>query len=142
MSQENDSASDISETLEERQRKRLIRHWKRRARILGPFLGIPLVFGALALSMDFVSHLPEAQVAKAQARAVKTRPLAKANRLTERLVRTPHQKSASLRRGSMIQPNTDSRDVFDSNSISLEISDANTDSARIPAQPFRERPTR
>ncbi len=142
MSQENDSDSEAPETPEEGQPKRFARHWKRRARIFGPFLGIPPVFGALALSMDLVSGLPQAQAAKAQAHTVKTRPLAKVNRPIERIVRTPSSGQTSTRSGSVIQPNVASIDVFAPNSISLEMTDAKVDAARIQVPPFREHRTR
>ncbi len=50
---------DVPESPEERQRKRRARRWKRRARILGPFLGIPILLVTLSLSVDLVEYHPQ-----------------------------------------------------------------------------------
>ena len=148
MSQENDAAVDVNgvndapKMWEDRSQKRFVRRWKRRARILGPFLGIPLVFGALALSMDFVRHLPAAQMAPAQATAVKTRRLAAANRPTERFVRSSRDESASVVASGVARPIPSSIVRFHSNSMSLDMSDTHTDSAHVAVQPFRKQHTR
>ena len=49
---------DVPESPEERQRKRRVRRWKRRGRIAGPFLGIPLLLLTLSLSVDLVEYQP------------------------------------------------------------------------------------
>jgi hypothetical protein len=36
-----------------------VRRWKRRARILGPFLGIPILLAALSLSVDWIEYTPQ-----------------------------------------------------------------------------------
>ncbi|HPG24691.1 MAG: hypothetical protein H6748_11880 [Spirochaetaceae bacterium] len=43
---------------EARRARRRARRWKRRARIAGPLLALPLVLGALALSIDLVEYRP------------------------------------------------------------------------------------
>ena len=50
---------DVPESPEERQIHRRARRWKRRARILGPFLGIPLLLATLSLSVDLVEYQPQ-----------------------------------------------------------------------------------
>lgn len=49
---------DKHESSEERMQRRRARRWKRRARIAGPFLGLPLLVGALALSVDLITYAP------------------------------------------------------------------------------------
>jgi len=46
------------ESPDERRARRRSRRWKRRARIIGPFLGIPVLLGALALSVDLIEYQP------------------------------------------------------------------------------------
>ena len=46
------------ESPEERLQRRRVRRWKRRARIAGPFLGLPLLVGTLALSVDLITYSP------------------------------------------------------------------------------------
>lgn len=46
------------ESPKERLQRRRLRRWKRRARIAGPFLGLPLLVGTLALSVDLITYSP------------------------------------------------------------------------------------
>lgn len=48
----------MQHTPDERLRRRRVRRWKRRARILGPFLGLPLLLVTLSLSVDLVEYQP------------------------------------------------------------------------------------
>lgn len=60
-----------SDRLEERIKNRRARRWKRRARIIGPFLAIPLLFATLVLSIDLIEYErvePEATTPKVTAR--------------------------------------------------------------------------
>jgi hypothetical protein len=50
---------DRPETPDERQQRRRVRRWKRRARIVAPFLGVPILLAALALSVDFIEYRPQ-----------------------------------------------------------------------------------
>lgn len=43
---------------EERRQRRRVRRLKRRARIAGPFLGLPLLVATLALSVDLITYSP------------------------------------------------------------------------------------
>lgn len=54
----NASAIDTSRSPEERQKRRRIRRLKRNARMAGPFLGLPLLVGTLALSVDLITYTP------------------------------------------------------------------------------------
>jgi hypothetical protein len=49
---------DLPDTPEQRRQRRRLRRWKRRARILAPFLGLPLLLGALSLSVDLIEYRP------------------------------------------------------------------------------------
>ena len=50
---------DRPESPAERRARRRVRRWKRRARMAGPFLGLPILVGALALSVDLIEYDPE-----------------------------------------------------------------------------------
>lgn len=50
---------DRPETPEERLQRRRIRRWKRRARIVAPLLGVPILLAALALSVDLIEYRPQ-----------------------------------------------------------------------------------
>jgi len=49
---------DAPDTPDERLQRRRIRRWKRRARILGPFLGVPILLLTLSLSVDLIEYRP------------------------------------------------------------------------------------
>ena len=51
--------NDRPESSEERMQRRRARRWKRRARMAGPFLGIPLLLGTLSLSVDLIEYDPQ-----------------------------------------------------------------------------------
>ncbi len=48
-----------SNVLEERLQNRRRRRWNRRARILAPFLALPLLLATLLISVDIVEYRPE-----------------------------------------------------------------------------------
>ena len=50
---------DLPETPDERFQRRRMRRWKRRGRILGPFLGVPILLAALSLSVDWIEYTPQ-----------------------------------------------------------------------------------
>jgi hypothetical protein len=49
---------ETPDTADERLQRRRVRRWKRRARILGPFLGVPLLLLTLSLSVDLIEYQP------------------------------------------------------------------------------------
>lgn len=65
----------MHDTPNERLRRRRVRRWKRRARILGPFLGLPLLLIALSLSVDLVEYQPNREPDRLSDRSIRmTRP--------------------------------------------------------------------
>jgi hypothetical protein len=50
---------DAPDTPDERLQRRQVRRWKRRARILGPFLGVPVLLLTLSLSVDLIEYQPQ-----------------------------------------------------------------------------------
>jgi hypothetical protein len=50
---------EAPDTPDERLQRRRVRRWKRRARILGPFLGVPVLLLALSLSVDLIEYQPQ-----------------------------------------------------------------------------------
>lgn len=73
--------TETHESPEERLQRRRARRWKRRARIAGPFLGLPLLLGTLALSVDLITYSPAPAREKLTDRPLpkveKTRPAAR-----------------------------------------------------------------
>jgi len=53
------SMKDVHESPEQRTQRRRARRWRRRGRIVAPFLGIPLLMGTLALSVDLIEYHPQ-----------------------------------------------------------------------------------
>ncbi len=50
---------DRPESPDERMQRRRARRWKRRARMVGPLLGIPLLLLTLGLSVDLIEYRPQ-----------------------------------------------------------------------------------
>ena len=50
---------DLPETPDERFQRRRMRRWKRRGRIMGPFLSVPILLAALSLSVDWIEYTPQ-----------------------------------------------------------------------------------
>jgi hypothetical protein len=50
---------DLPDTPDERFQRRRTRRWKRRGRILGPFLGVPILLATLSLSVDWIEYTPQ-----------------------------------------------------------------------------------
>jgi hypothetical protein len=50
---------DVHESPDQRMQRRRARRWKRRARIVGPLLSIPLLLATLALSVDLIEYQPQ-----------------------------------------------------------------------------------
>ncbi len=62
--------NDVHESPDERMQRRRARRWKRRMRMAGPFLGIPLLLGTLALSVDLIEYDPEPAPARLSDRPI------------------------------------------------------------------------
>ena len=50
---------DLHESPDQRMQRRRARRWKRRARIVGPLLSIPLLLATLVLSVDLIEYQPQ-----------------------------------------------------------------------------------
>lgn len=50
---------DRHESPEERMQRRRARRWKRRARIIAPFLGVSALLATLAISVDLIEYQPQ-----------------------------------------------------------------------------------
>ncbi|MBW1883049.1 MAG: hypothetical protein JRJ58_05940 [Deltaproteobacteria bacterium] len=59
-----------STALDERLQNRRRRRWNRRARILGPFLALPVLVATLLLSVDIVEYRPEESNEKPTAHSI------------------------------------------------------------------------
>jgi len=54
----NTSMHDVTKSPEQRMQRRRARRWKRRAPIVGPLLGLPLLVASLALSVELITYSP------------------------------------------------------------------------------------
>lgn len=79
-----------SETPTENLQRRRARRWKRRARIVGPLVGVPLLLATLVLSVDAVEHRPQ----KAQ------------DRLVDRPITLPPEQSNVQSQRARMEPTT------------------------------------
>ncbi len=50
---------DRHESPEERMQRRRVRRWKRRGRIIAPFLGVSALLATLAISVDLIEYQPQ-----------------------------------------------------------------------------------
>lgn len=89
--------NDTPESPEQRLQRRRVRRWKRRARIAGPFLGLPLLVGTLALSVDLITYSPAPPREK-----LADRPLPTAERKTA--VRVPMPSSVMSDAAPVVAP--------------------------------------
>jgi len=118
---------NLPDTPDERLRRRRVRRWKRRARILGPFLGVPLLLLILSLSVDLVEYQPQE----------------KPDRLTDRPIRMNQQQSteptirpsllAPTGADSAIPTSQDNAEHSHSESIALDVT--------LPSAPLLRPPT-
>ena len=120
------------DTPDERLQRRRVRRWKRRARILGPFLGVPLLLLTLSLSLDLIEY---------QAHE-------KPDRLVDRPIRMPQRTQQPVIRPSMSpalstalatdSPNsveTDEAAITDNDSVDIDLTLPSPPSVRLPTPP-------
>jgi hypothetical protein len=86
----NASMNDLHESPDERMLRRRARRWKRRARIAGPFLSVPILIATLALSVDLIEYQPQEPREKLADRPIPESILAKQRSRT-----IPHRTSVS-----------------------------------------------
>ncbi len=120
---------DAADTADERLQRRRVRRLKRRARILGPFLGLPLLIFTLSLSVDLVEYQPREEP----------------DRLTDRPIRMTGQRAtqptlqpspwAATPVNSPIVITKDDPDGTHSDSIDLDVMLPSAHLLRPPAPP-------
>lgn len=87
--------NDVPESPDERRQRRRARRWKRRARMAGPFLGLPLLVGTLALSVDLIEYNPQPPPER-----LSDRPIPK--RIVEKRQQADIARAASLSTASVV----------------------------------------
>lgn len=68
----------------DRLQRRRVRRMKRRARILAPFLGVPLLLATLALSVDLVEYQPTEEPDRLSDRPIQMQPIKEAPKRSDR----------------------------------------------------------
>ena len=120
------------DTPDERLQRRRVRRWKRRARILGPFLGVPLLLLTLSLSLDLIEY----QAYEEPDRLV-DRPIRMPQHV-QRPVSPPSMRtdlSAAIATGSAISITTSDAEETDNDSADIDLTLPSPPSVRLPTPP-------
>ncbi len=121
---------DAPDTPDERLQRRRIRRWKRRARILGPFLGVPILLLTLSLSVDLIEYRPHPE----------------SNRLADQPLQMPLQQNtqpsvrpsllATSDAGALIPTPADDTLAIGGDSIDLDVTLPSASWQRSPTPPY------
>ena len=121
---------DAPDTPDERFQRRRIRRWKRRGRILGPFLGVPLLLLTLWLSVDLVEYQPQEEPERLADRPIRmTRP-----RTTQSSMRPGL--SATTQANSRIPVAPEDAEGTNGDSIDLDVILPSAPELRPPTPPY------
>lgn len=121
---------DTPDTPDERFQRRRIRRWKRRGRILGPFLGVPLLLLTLWLSVDLVEYQPQEEPDRLADRPIRmTRP-----RTTQSAMRPGL--SATTQANSWIPVAPEDAEGTNRDSIDLDVILPSAPGLRPPTPPY------
>jgi hypothetical protein len=121
---------DTPDTPDERFQRRRIRRWKRRGRILGPFLGVPLLLLTLWLSVDLVEYQPQEEPDRLADRPIRmTRP-----RTTQSTMRPGL--SATTQANSRIPVAPEDAEGTNGDSIDLDVILPSAPGLRPPTPPY------
>ena len=120
----------MQETPDERRQRRRVRRWKRRARILGPCLGVPLLLLTLTLSVDLIEYQPRAERDRLTDRPI---------RMTRKVVARPIPRPTASTPTSINRPipiGDDESGEAMSDSLDLELDTLSNDSIQPPTPPY------
>ena len=125
---------ETPDTPDERLQRRRVRRWKRRARILGPFLGVPLLLLTLSLSVDLVEYQPHEERDRLTDRPIRMTRKAIARPIPRPTVSTPTPTPTSIDSPIPIGGNESGEGTNDS--LDLELNAPSGDSMRPPTPPY------
>jgi hypothetical protein len=121
---------ETPDTPDERLQRRRVRRWKRRARILGPFLGVPLLLLTLSLSVDLIEYQPHEERDRLTDRPI---------RMTRKAIARPVPRPAASNPTLIDLPipigGDESGDAM-SDSIDLELNVPSSGSIQPPISPY------
>ena len=120
---------ETPDTSDERSQRRRVRRWKRRARILGPFLGVPLLLLTLSLSVDLIEYQPHEERDRLTDRPI---------RMTRKAVARPIPRPAAPTPTSIDSPipiGGDESGEATNDSLDLELNAPSSGSMRPPTPP-------
>lgn len=121
---------ETPDTPDERRQRRRVRRWKRRARILGPFLGVPLLLLTLSLSVDLIEYQPHEERDRLTDRPI---------RMTRKAVARPIPRPAASNPTSIDSPipiSGDESGEATNDSLNLELNVPSSGSMRTPTAPY------
>jgi hypothetical protein len=121
---------ETPDTPDERLQRRRVRRWKRRARILGPFLGVPLLLLTLSLSVDLVEYQPHEERDRLADRPIRMTRKVIARPIPRPTVSTPTSIDSPIPIGG----NESGEGTNDS--LDLELNAPSGDSMRPPTPPY------
>ncbi len=107
---------DLPETPEERFPRRRMRRWKRRGRIMGPFLGVPILLATLSLSVDLIEYTAQPAPDRLVDRPIQTLPrqqilLTPTTNESDVTATAPPYFSISISADRVLEPNHDGLDL-------------------------------
>jgi hypothetical protein len=117
------------DTAEERLQRRRVRRWKRRARILGPFLGVTLLLLTLSVSVDLIEYQPQEEPDRLTDRPIRLQRQAITRPITQTSL------SATTRTASPTPSPTVETGKVNRDSIDLDITSPSTPSLHSPTTP-------
>jgi hypothetical protein len=129
---------DRPETPTERLQRRTVRRWKRRARIVGPFFGVPLLLATLLLSVDFIEYQPQEERSRLVDRPI-TLPAQESNTRSQRARLEPTTNPTRLHPSQVSLPDAVSPDDFlasKDNAIAFEVAPAAVPLPKPPPPPY------
>jgi hypothetical protein len=118
-----------SDTAEARFERRRVRRWKRRARILGPFLGVPLLLLTLSVSVDLIEYQPQEELDRLTDRPIRLKP----QTITRPIRRA--SLSVATQTASPTPSETDTTEKANRDSIDLDMTSPSTRSLQPPTPP-------
>ena len=120
------------DTPDERLQRRRVRRWKRRARILGPFLGVPLLLLTLSLSVDLIEYQPHEEPDR-----LVDRPIRFSQRTQQPLIRPSirAELSTAISTDSPNSIETDEAAESDNDPVDVDLTLPSPPTARPPTPP-------
>jgi hypothetical protein len=124
---------EAPDTPDERLQRRRVRRWKRRARILGPFLGVRVLLLALSLSVDLIEYQPQDEPDRLSDRPIRMAQPAAARPIMRPSLSSPTQAGSAT---PATAEDVDAGQESDSDGADLDVMLPETSLMRTPTPPY------